>query len=121
MTMLMWGIVTIVFVDPIDVGMGITSFFLIAIACITIYLVSLSPVRLAEALMCIDESELLTATEAVIREGMSGIGVVTGTEAEKVIGIEIERGCGKGVETGIVLVAMNDPVMSMTESGRLTP
>ena len=68
MSLLMWGIVTIVFVDPLDIGIGITAFFLVAIAGVTIYLVSLSPVRLAEALLCIDESELETATKYVKEE-----------------------------------------------------
>ena len=57
-TIAFWGILSTIFILPIDLGVGITAFILIAGAAVTVALVAYTPMRLGRATLCVDESML---------------------------------------------------------------
>ncbi len=64
MLLLGWGAGCVVFVDPLEVGLGLVALSLVGAMTLTSWLISRTPLWMASATLCVDEKEIKEAAQA---------------------------------------------------------
>jgi len=63
LTFLLWGVSCVVFVDPLDFGVGVVAFSCVGMLTFSSFLVCRTPVWMASATLCVHEKEIKAAAQ----------------------------------------------------------